>query len=98
MHAQHAIVWFNNRGGDLWAWPDGEGDLGLLTVIDGETLKEQASETRTSTTTSRVEDHESLKTSAIISELTDTIQDKIDNLLTNGVVSSRKIICCVFLT
>ena len=34
-----------------------------------------------------MEDQESLKTSTLISQLTNTIQNKVDNLLANGVVA-----------
>merc|ERR1719272_2815357 len=38
VHAQHRVVGLDHGGGDLRAAPHGEGDLGLLTVVDGQTL------------------------------------------------------------
>merc|ERR1712045_49841 len=61
---EDGVVWLNDGGGDLRGWVDGESELGLLTVIDGEYLEEEGSETGTGTTTDGVEDKESLETSA----------------------------------
>ena len=54
---------------------DGEFELGLLAVVDREPLHEEGGEAGTSTTTERVEDEEALKTSALISQLSDTIEN-----------------------
>ena len=51
VHAQDGVVGFNNSGGDLRTRPDGERNLGLLTIIDGQTFQHQASQTRSGTTT-----------------------------------------------
>ena len=37
VHTEHGVVGLDNSGGDLRARPHGEGDLGLLAVVDGET-------------------------------------------------------------
>jgi hypothetical protein len=63
---EHRVVWLNDGGGDLWGWVDGEAELGLLSVVDGESLEEKRSKTRSGTTTDGVEDKETLKTSALI--------------------------------
>ena len=42
---EHRVVRLDARRGDLRARPDREGDLRLLTVVDGEALEEQAAET-----------------------------------------------------
>jgi hypothetical protein len=44
-----------------------------------------------------VEDHEALKTSAIVSKLTDAVKDKVDDLLANGVVASGVVVGSIFL-
>jgi len=82
----------------LGAGPDGEGDLRLLTIVDGQTLEHEAAETRTSTTTASVEDKEALETSAVVSELTDTIEAKVNDLLTNGVVTTSEVVSGIFFT
>ena len=48
---EDGVVWFDNSGGDLWSWVDGELQLGFLTVINGKTFHQKGSKTRTGTTT-----------------------------------------------
>jgi hypothetical protein len=62
---EHRVVWLNDGGGDLWGWVDGEAELGLLSVVDGESLEEERSETGAGSTTDSVEAVESLETSAL---------------------------------
>merc|ERR1712080_529380 len=83
---QHGVVWLNNGGGDLWGWVHGETELGLLTVIDGESLKKKGSKSGSSSSTDGEENKETLETSALISKLSDSVKAEINDLLTNGVV------------
>merc|ERR1719273_1124335 len=64
---EHRVVWLDDSSGDLWGWVDGETELGLLAVVDGESLEEEGSETRSGTTTDGVEDQETLKSCALVS-------------------------------
>jgi hypothetical protein len=41
---------------------------------------------------------ETLKTSAVVSELADTVQDKVDDFLANGVVTTGVVVGSVFLS
>ena len=93
---QHGVVWLNNGGGDLWGWVDGETELGFLTVVDGESLKEERSETGSGTSTDGVEDEETLETSALIGKLSDSIEAEINDFLTNGVMSSGEVVGGIF--
>ena len=95
---EDGVVWLNNGGGDLWGWVDGETELGLLTVIDGESLEEERSETGSGTSTDSVEDEETLETSALIGKLSDSIEAEIDDLFTDGVMSSGEVVSGVFFT
>ena len=95
---EDGVVWLNNSGGDLRGWVDGESELGLLTVIDGESLEEEGSETGTGTTTDGVEDEESLETSALIGELSDSVEAEINNFLTDGVVTTGEVVGGILLT
>jgi hypothetical protein len=95
---EHGVVWLNNGGGDLWGWVDGETELGLLTVVDGKSLEEERSETGSGTSTDGVEDEETLETSALIGELSDSVEAEIDDLLTNGVVTSGEVVGGIFLS
>lgn len=57
---QHSVVGFNNSGRDTGSWVDGELQLALLAILSSQALQEQSTETRTGTTTERVEDQETL--------------------------------------
>jgi hypothetical protein len=95
---EHGVVWLNDGGGDLGGWVDGEAELGLLAVVDGESLEEEGTETGTGTTTDGVEDEEALETSALIGELTDSVEAEINNLLTDGVVTTGEVVGGILLT
>ena len=95
---EDGVVGLNNSGGDLRGRIDGETELGFLTVIDGKSLEEEGTETGSGTTTDGVEDEETLETSALISELSDSVEAEIDDLLTNGVVTSGEVVGGIFLT
>jgi len=95
---EDGVVWLNNGGGDLWGWVDGETELGFLTVVNGKSLEEERSETGSGTSTDGVEDEETLETSALISKLSDSVEAEINNLLTNGVMSSGEVVGGVLLT
>jgi len=71
---KNGIVWLDNSVGDLRRRIDSETELGLLTVIDGESFEEEGTETGTSTSTDSVEDEETLETSTVISELSDSVE------------------------
>merc|ERR1719487_1258661 len=90
--AQHGVVGLDNGGGHLRATPHSEGDLGLLTVVHGQALQHQATQTGSRTTTDSVVDHESLETGTVVSQLTDAVQAQIDDLLTDGVVTTSEVV------
>jgi len=95
---QNGVVWLNDSGGNLRRWVDGETELGLLAVIDGESLEEEGTETGTASTTDSLEDQEALETGTVISELSDSVQAQVDDFTTNGVVSSGEVVSSIFLT
>jgi len=95
---EDGVVGLDNGGGDLGGGVDGESELGLLTVIDGESLEEEGSETGTGTTTDGVEDEEALEASALVSELSDSVEAEVDDLLTDGVVTTGEVVSGIFLS
>jgi len=97
MGSQHVVVGLNDGSGDLGGRGHGEGELGLAAIVDGKALQKERAKTGSGTTTSGVEDHESLKTSAVISELADAIKDKVNNLLADGVVTTGVVVGGVLL-
>ena len=73
-------------------WRNGEGKLGLATIINAQTFKEERTKTGTSTSTSGMENEESLKAWAVVSKLADAVQDGIDKFFTDSVVTTGIVI------
>ena len=71
--------------------------LGLLAVVDGQTLEQQRAEARASAATDGVEDEEALQTSAVVRELADTVEAEVDDFLANGVVATSEVVGSVLL-
>jgi len=95
---EDGVVWLNNGGGDLWGWVNSETELGFLTVVNRESLEEERSESGSSTSTDGVEDEETLETSALIGKLSDSVEAEINDLLTNGIMSSSEIVGSILFT
>jgi len=77
--SKHGVVWFDDGVGHLGSGVDAEFQLGLLSIVSGETLEEKSTETGTSSTTEGVEDKETLKTIAVIGESSNFIHDNVDD-------------------
>jgi len=97
MGREDGVVWLDNSGGNLGRWVDGETEFGFLAVIDRESLEEERSKTGSGTTTDGVEDQEALETSALIGKLSDAVEAEINDLLTNGVVTTGEVVGSIFL-
>ena len=95
---QDGVVGFNNCGGDLGGGVDCEAELGLLAVVDGESFEQEGAETGTSSTTDGVEDEETLETSALVSKLSDSVEAEVNDLLTNGVVTTGEVVGSILLS
>merc|ERR1719481_2310039 len=72
--------------------------LRFLAVIHGESLHQQGSKTRPSSTTKTMEDEESLEPGAVIRQLPDAVQHQVYDLLTDSVVTSGVVISSILLT
>jgi len=72
--------------------------LDFFTVIDGDSLEEEGSETGTGSSTDGVEDEETLETSALIGELSDSVEAEIDDLTSDGVMSSGEVVGGILFT
>jgi hypothetical protein len=66
MSGQNSIVWLDNRGGNTRRRIHGELELALLAVVGREALQKQGTESRTCTTSKRVENEETLKRGAVV--------------------------------
>merc|ERR1711964_833256 len=94
---EHGIVGLDDSGGDLGGGVDGETKLGLAAVVNGKTLKEEGAEAGAGTTAYGVEYHEALEAGAVVGELTDAVEDEVDDLLADGVVATGVVVGSIFL-
>jgi len=92
VRGQDRVVGLDHGSGHLGGWVDGELQLGLLAVVHGEALHQQRGEARAGTSTEGVEDEEALQTGALIGQLADPVQDQIDDLLADGVVTTGVVV------
>jgi len=89
---EDGVVGLHDSGGHLRSWIDGKFQLGLLPVVNGETLHQKGGEARSSASTERVEDQETLETGALVSQLPDAVQHEVHNLLANGVMTTSVVV------
>lgn len=83
---------------DLRRGVDGEFELGFLSVVHRETLHEQRREARSSSASKRVEDKETLESSALIGQFSNSIQNQINDFFSDCVVSTGIVVGRVFLS
>jgi hypothetical protein len=93
---KNGVVGFNNSGGNLGGGVDGESDFGFFTVVDGKSFQKEGSESRSSSSSDGVENHESLESGTVISEFSDSVKAKVDDFFTDGVVSSGEVVGGIF--
>jgi hypothetical protein len=89
---QDVVVGLHDSGGHLGGRGHGEGELGLAAVVDGESLEEERAQAGSGTSTSGVENHESLQTGAVIGQLSDAVKHEVNNLLADGVVTTGLVV------
>merc|ERR1712142_260556 len=94
---QDGVVRLYYGGRYLGGGVNGELELGFLAVVDGETFHEQGGEARAGAAAERVEDEEALQAGALVSQLADPVENKVDDLLADGVVPSGVVVGGVFL-
>ena len=95
---QDGVVGLNDSGGDLGGGVDGELQLGFLSVVHAETFHEQGGESGSGATAEAVEDEESLETGTLVSQLPDSVQDEVDDFLSDGVVTTGIVVGGILLT
>jgi len=98
MGGEDGVVWLDNSGGNLWGWVDGKFQLGFFTVVNRESFHQERSESGSGSTTERVEDEETLKTGTLVGELSNSVENQINNLFTDGVVTSGVVVSRVLFT
>ena len=91
------VVRLDDSRGHLRRRRDSKRELGLPSIIDGQSLKEERAKSAPGATSCSVEHKESLKAGAVVSELTDAIKDEINNLLSDGVMTTSIVVSGILL-
>jgi len=87
MDREGSVVWLDDGIRDLGGWEDGEGFHDSIGVFFSDLGDEKSSHSRTSTTTERVGDLETLEAIAAFSFLSNDIENRIDEFGTFGVMT-----------
>lgn len=94
---EDGVVGLHDGSGSLGSRVDTELQLALLAVVDGETLHQESTETRAGTTTEGVEDEEALETNTVVGNTANLVEDAIDELLADGVVTTSVVVGSILL-
>merc|ERR1712061_572351 len=97
MGGQDGVVGLHHGGGHLGGGVDGKLQLGLLAVVHGQPLHQQGREPRAGAATEGVEEEEALEAGALVSQLTDAVQDEVHDFLADGVVAPGVVVGGVLL-
>jgi hypothetical protein len=92
------VVWLDYRGSSLRSWVNTELQFALLAVVNGQTLHQKSTETRSSSTTERVEDKETLKTRAVVCNAANLVQNLVNELLSDSVVTTSIVVGGILLS
>ena len=92
MDGESSIIRFDNSIRDFWGWENGEGFHNSIGVFFSDFGDKESSHTRTSTTTERVGDLETLEAIATFSFFSDNIEYRIDKFSTFSVMSFSPIV------
>merc|ERR1711902_43105 len=98
MGGQDGVVGLDHSSGNLGSRVDGELKLALLAVVHGQPLHEQGCKARSGAASEGMEQKESLKSSTGVSELPNPVENQVDNLLSDSVVSSGVVVSSVLLS
>uniref|UniRef100_A0A0L0NZ90 Uncharacterized protein n=1 Tax=Candidozyma auris TaxID=498019 RepID=A0A0L0NZ90_CANAR len=98
MGGQHGIVRFDNGSRHLRSWVNGEFQLGLFAVVNGQLLQKQGAQTRTGTTTQRVSEEETLQTLTLVRHSSDAVQHVVQDLSAHCVVATSVVVRRIFFT
>ena len=91
------IVRLHHCSGHLWGRGDGEGQLGLAAIVDGQALQQKGAKARACASAGGVEDHEALETSAVVGQLADAVQHQVDDFLADRVVTTSVVVSSILL-
>jgi hypothetical protein len=97
MRSENGVVWLDHGGGDLRGRVDAELELALLAIVHRQTLHQQCTKARAGTTTEGVEDQEALQTRAVVGNTAHFVQNLVNELLADGVVTTSIVVRRVLL-
>ena len=89
---EDGVVRLDDGGRDLGRRVDGELELGLLAVVDGEPLHEERGEAGAGAAAERVEDEETLEARALVGQFADSVENQIDDFLADRVVAASVVV------
>lgn len=95
---QDGVVWLDNRSCNLRSWVDTKLKLALLAIVNRETLHQKSTEARSCTTTEGVEDKETLQATAVVGNMSNLVQDLINQLFSNSVVTTSIVVASILLS
>lgn len=88
MRRQDRIIGLDHGVRHRWGGVYTKLKLRLLAIIGRQPLKDESSETRSSSTAKGVEDEEALQTTAIIRQAADLVHYSVDHLLADSIVTA----------
>lgn len=94
---QDRVVRLDDGDGRLRSRVDAELQLALLAVVDGQALHKESAKTRTGTTAKGVEDQETLETGAGVGDAANLVENAIDKLLSDSVVTTGIVVGSILL-
>lgn len=94
---KNGVVWLDDSSSHLGRRVDAELELALLAIVHGQTLHQKSSETRTSTASEGVENEETLKSRAVVGNTADLVQDLVNELLADSVVTTSIVVGSILL-
>jgi hypothetical protein len=89
---QDRVVRLDHGGGDLRCRVDTELQLALLAIVDGQALHQQSTEAGASSATEGVENEETLQSRAVVGHAADLVQDLVNELLSDSVVTTSIVV------
>merc|ERR1712113_936349 len=95
---EDGVVGLDHSSGNLGSRVDGELKLALLALVHGQPLHKQGRKARSGAASEGMEEKESLKSSTGVSELPNPVENQVDNLLSDRVVSSSVVVSGVLLS
>jgi hypothetical protein len=98
MGSEDRVVRLNNSSRDLRGGVDGELELRFLAVVNGKSLQEERSESGSGSSSEGMEDKESLESSTLVSQLSDSVKAQVNDLLSDGVVTTSVVVSGILLS